>query len=173
MGDFNAKLGCRKEESEDKMGGYGYGDRNGRGEMLMAYLEEQKLYAMNSFFKKKPQRKWTWTAPNGETKNEIDYVLTKTKEIVKDVTVLNNFSTGSDHRLVRTKIAINLKMERYLKIKRRNPIKIDTRKLSENGEKYRNLLETTLCPRIQESLTINEMNNIITDKMMKAGGGKE
>ena len=40
---------------------------------------------MNTFVKKKPTRKWTWKGPNGETKNEIDFILANNQEIVKDI----------------------------------------------------------------------------------------
>lgn len=58
---------------------------------------------MNTFFKKKPQRKWTWLSPDGKTKNEIDYILTTLKHSILDTTTLN-VSFGSDHRLVRAKL---------------------------------------------------------------------
>ena len=37
------------------------------------------LYCMNTFFKKTPQRKWTWRSPNGSVKNETDYILTNNR----------------------------------------------------------------------------------------------
>lgn len=67
--------------------------------MSLADLEKHKLSAMN-FLKKISQ----------SDEKEIEYVLTKAKEVVKDVSVINNFSTGSGHGLVRTKVLINLKI---------------------------------------------------------------
>ncbi|XP_072028539.1 uncharacterized protein [Amphiura filiformis] len=61
---------------------------------------------------KKPSRKWTRRTPNGTTKNGIGFILSDKQHIVTDVSVLNKFNTGSDHRLVRTKIHINMKLER-------------------------------------------------------------
>lgn len=64
---------------------------------------------MNGFFKKSPQRKWTWASPDGVTRNEIDFIITNNRNMVHDVSVLNNCSIGiSDHRLVRVKITIHL-----------------------------------------------------------------
>lgn len=37
--------------------------------------------------------------PEWLAKNEIDFIITDKKHIVKDVTVLNKFVTGSDHRM--------------------------------------------------------------------------
>lgn len=67
---------------------------------------------MNTFFKKNPNRKWTWISPDGRTRNEIDFILANRNYIIQDVNVLNKFHTGSDHRLVRTKLVVNQKFER-------------------------------------------------------------
>lgn len=71
--------------------------------MLLDFLLQHRLYAMNTFFKKAPHRKWTWSSPDGVTKNEIDYIITNKREIVNDVTVLNKLLTGSDNRMVRAR----------------------------------------------------------------------
>lgn len=112
IGDFNAKLGSKEDGSEFALGHYGYGERNDRGTTMLQFLLHEKMYAMNSFFKKKPQRKWTWHSPDGNTKNEIDYIITNKQDIVQDVTVINKCSIGSDHRMVRAKVNINIKRER-------------------------------------------------------------
>lgn len=117
IGDFNAKLGHKEDETETSLGTHGFGERNERGQTLLEFLLQQNLFAMNSFYRKTPQRKWTWASPDGSTKNEIDFIISNRKEIVRDVTVLNKFSIGSDHRLVRSKISINIKNERRKLIK--------------------------------------------------------
>ena len=88
MGDFNAKVGT-KQSSDTKVGNFGFGKRNKRGEKLVEFSEANRLFISNIFFKKPPQRKWTWKGPNG-TKNEIDYVLSNNREILQDVSVLNS-----------------------------------------------------------------------------------
>ena len=44
---------------------------------------------MNTQFQKKAGRKWTWRSPDGNTKNEIDYIMTDKPSMVTDVTVIN------------------------------------------------------------------------------------
>ncbi|KAK5642795.1 hypothetical protein RI129_008962 [Pyrocoelia pectoralis] len=101
MGDFSAILGRQLDDSESYVGKYGLDERNDRGNMLTHFLKDQKLFAMNTFYDKKSQRKWRWIGPNnGQTKNEIDYILSS-KKLSQDVTVLNSFNTGSDHRIIR------------------------------------------------------------------------
>ncbi|CAK1587865.1 unnamed protein product [Parnassius mnemosyne] len=75
MGDFNARLGTR-ENGELKVGKFGIGQRNSRGQQLTDFMEKEGLFMMNSFFQKRPHRKWTWSSPDGSTKNEIDFIMT-------------------------------------------------------------------------------------------------
>lgn len=79
---------------------------------MLNFLRREEMYCMNSFYRKPPQRKWTWRSPDGATKNEINYVLVSDKRMCTDVSVLNRFSTGSDHRLVRAKVCIDTRLER-------------------------------------------------------------
>ena len=110
MGDFNAKVGT-KQSSDTKVGNFGFGKRNKRGEKLVEFSETNRLFISNTFFKKPPQRKWTWKGPNG-AKNEIDYVLSNNREILQDGSVLNRFKISSDHRMVRCKLKLNTRLER-------------------------------------------------------------
>ncbi|KAJ0175113.1 hypothetical protein K1T71_009254 [Dendrolimus kikuchii] len=116
MGDFNAKVGVQKCD-EPIIGPYGLGRRNHRGQMLVNFLEMQGLFLMNSFYKKKPQRRWTWQSPDTVTRNEIDFIMADKKHIFRDVSVVNRFNTGSDHRLVRGTLNINFKAERLRLVK--------------------------------------------------------
>lgn len=118
MGDFNAKVGVQIC-GESAVGSHGFGSRNHRGQMLVNFLEREGLFLMNSFFKKQPQRKWTWQSPDTMTKNEIDFIMTNKKHIFRDVSVINRFNTGSDHRLVRGSLNINFKAERFRLMKAR------------------------------------------------------
>ena len=63
-------------------------------------------------FQKKAGWRWTWTSPNGVTKNEIDYILANRPDIVKDVTVINQIYIGRDHRLVMSNIKLDVEGER-------------------------------------------------------------
>ncbi|XP_030747799.1 craniofacial development protein 2-like [Sitophilus oryzae] len=117
-GDFNAKMGTKSYPTETSLGGFGLGDRNERGETLLGFLLQNNLFQMNSFFQKRSARKWTWKSPDGRTKNEIDFIITDKRHIVKDLTVLNKLTTRSDHRLVRARIELNTGKERLKMIKK-------------------------------------------------------
>ena len=90
---------------------------------------------MNTFFKKKPTRKLTWKGPNGETKNEIYFNLANNQEIVKDISVLSQFNTGSDHRLVRVKIKINMHLERPRLVRKKTP-QVNLQNIQQKADDY-------------------------------------
>uniref|UniRef100_A0A914WU64 Endonuclease/exonuclease/phosphatase domain-containing protein n=1 Tax=Plectus sambesii TaxID=2011161 RepID=A0A914WU64_9BILA len=101
LGDFNAKVGMQ-QPYERSIGKFSYGNRNERGHMLIDFCEDLQLRVFNSFFKKRIGRKWTWRSPNGQTKNEIDFVLAPhNSTYIKDVCVVASFNFYSDHRLLR------------------------------------------------------------------------
>ena len=73
MGDINAKVGeCEKSSIT---GGFGLGNRNDAGECLMEFCEEKNLKIMNTCFNQPKRRLYTWTSPDGKTRNQIDYIL--------------------------------------------------------------------------------------------------
>ncbi|KAF2880494.1 hypothetical protein ILUMI_25681 [Ignelater luminosus] len=48
----------------------------------------------------------------GKTKNEIDFIIANRKDTIQDVTVINKFTTRSDHRVFRSKLTTHIKKER-------------------------------------------------------------
>lgn len=168
MGDFNAKLGRKQDEAESSLGDHGYGERNERGCKLLNYIQQHELLALNSFFNKKPQNKWTWISPDGKHKNEIDYCFTNNRKIVQDLSVLNNFTTGSDHRMIRAKVALNIKKER---IKLMSRTKCNKWVTPENLESYQNKIAEVLG-EIKHSedgdIDIEELNASIGNSIKSA-----
>lgn len=165
MGDFNAKVG-KREQGEKYVGEHGLGIRNNSGDQLVNFATLNKLYVMNTYYKKKPQRKWTWRSPNGNTKNEIDYILTNQANIFTDVSVMNHVNCGSDHRMVRSTVKLNFQIARNkLFNKKKPPLKIE----SQNISKYRDLITAGLSGnQILARDDINIKNNILTDSVIKA-----
>ena len=126
----------------------------------MEFSEANRLFISNTFFKKAPQRKWTWKGPNG-TKNEIDYVLSNNRAIMQDASVLNSFKISSDHRMVRCKLKLNTRLERK-KLIRGKPSVLDL----ENLGKHRQTFEIELSNRfsaleeLEDEEDINSRNKI-------------
>ena len=125
---------------------------------------------MNTFFKKRLHRRWTWISPNGVTNNEIDYILTYKPQTFTDVSVINSVNTGSDHRMIRGSMTINTRLERARLIKR--PNKANAVALSAKATEFRLLLTNkfeafdsapsddidTCCDSITSSITEAALN---------------
>ncbi|CAH2228413.1 jg2166 [Pararge aegeria aegeria] len=107
MGDFNAKIGKAKPGESLIIHKYGYGTRNKRGEALIDFAHEKNLPILNTFFKKKEKRKWTWRSPDGSTKNEIDFILSNLKNSISNIEIID-LLFSSDHRLVRATVRLQI-----------------------------------------------------------------
>ncbi|XP_063391796.1 uncharacterized protein LOC134677293 [Cydia fagiglandana] len=101
MGDFNGKIGTQQQGEEATIGNYGIGKRNGNGERVVSMAKENNLALLSSFFKNKPERKWTWKSPDGVYKNEIDHIATNQRKVFMNVEVINQFNFYTNHRMVR------------------------------------------------------------------------
>lgn len=139
-GDFNAKLGTGKP-GEKFIGSFGLGTRNERGDLLAEFAERERLYVMNSFFKKRCGKRWSWHGPDKRIKNEIDFILTDCKRLVQDVETIGKkfFDTSSDHRPVRARIVINLRNERKIRAKSNHSRKKELL----NETKFQNAIDNT------------------------------
>ena len=72
-GDWNAKVGS--QEIPGVTGKFGLGVQNEAGERLREFCQENGLVIANTFFQKHKRRLYTWTSPDGQYKNQIDYIV--------------------------------------------------------------------------------------------------
>ncbi|XP_028026005.1 craniofacial development protein 2-like [Bombyx mandarina] len=105
MGDFNAKIGKPRHEEFLVTEPFGLGTRNEIGQKLIDFALETKTAIMNTYYYKKPNRRWTWRSPSDKYKNEIDYILSNIPQKFHNVEVLN-INYPSDHRPVRATISL-------------------------------------------------------------------
>ena len=126
MGDFDAKVGGQTNTSERATGCFGLGQRNERGDTLVEWATSKNFKIMNTQFQKKAGRRWTWRSPDGNTKNEIDYIMTDKPSLVTDVTVINRFNIGSDHRMVMGSIRLTTRAERRKLLNKNTRTIVDT-----------------------------------------------
>ena len=63
---------------------------------------------------------------DGNTKNEIDYIMTDKPSMVTGVTVLNRVNIGSDHRMVMGSITLNTRAERRKLLNKNTRTRVDT-----------------------------------------------
>ena len=73
IGDWNAKVGS--QEIPGVTGKFGLGVQNEAGQMLTEFFQENALVITNTFFQQHKRRLYTWTSPDGQHRNQIDYIL--------------------------------------------------------------------------------------------------
>ena len=73
IGDWNAKVGS--QETPWVTGKFGLGIRNEAGQRLIEFCQENALVITITLFKQHRRRLYTWTSPDGQHRNQIDYIL--------------------------------------------------------------------------------------------------
>ena len=73
IGDWNAKVGS--QETPGVTGKFGLGIRNEVGQRLIEFCQENALVITNTLFQQHKRKLYTWTSPDGQHRNQIDYIL--------------------------------------------------------------------------------------------------
>ena len=73
IGDWNAKVGT--QELPGVTGKFGLGVQNEAGQRLIEFCQENTLIIANTLFQQHKRRLYTWTSPDGQHRNQIDYIL--------------------------------------------------------------------------------------------------
>ena len=73
IGDWNSKVGS--QEITRVMGKFGLGVQNEAGQRLTEFCQENALVIANTLFQQHKRRLYTWTSPDGQYHNQIDYIL--------------------------------------------------------------------------------------------------
>ena len=73
IGDWNAKVGS--QETPGITGTFGLGVQNEAGQRLIEFCQENALVIANTLFQQHKKTLYTWTSPNGQYQNQIDYIL--------------------------------------------------------------------------------------------------
>ena len=77
IGDWNAKVG--NQEIPGVTGKFGLGVENEAGQRLTEFCQENTMVLANTLFQHK-RRLYTWTSPDGQHRNQIDYILCRDGE---------------------------------------------------------------------------------------------
>ena len=73
IGDWNAKVGS--QETPGVTGKFSLGVQNEAGQRLIGFCQENTLVIANTLFQQHKRRLYTWTSPDGQHQNQIDYIL--------------------------------------------------------------------------------------------------
>ena len=73
IGNWNTKVGSQKIPGvTDK---FGLGVQNEAGQRLTEFCQEKALVIANTLFQQHKRQLYTWTSPDGQYRNQIDYIL--------------------------------------------------------------------------------------------------
>ena len=109
IGDWNAKV--RSQETHGGTGKFGLGVQNEAGQRLIEFCKENALVIANTLFQQHKRRLSTWTSPDGQHRNQIDYILCsqRWKSSIESAKTRLGADCGSDHELLIAKFRLKLK----------------------------------------------------------------
>ena len=98
-GDWNAKVGS--QETPGVTGKCGLGVQNEAGQRLTKFWQENALVIANTLFQQHKRRLYTWTSPDGQQRNQIDYILCsqRWRSCIQSAKTRPGADCGSDHEL--------------------------------------------------------------------------
>ena len=109
IGDWNAKVGS--QETPGVTGKFGLGIRNEGGQRLIEFPQENALVITNTLSQQHKRRLYTWTSPDGQHQNQIDYILCsqRWRSSIESAKTRLGANCGSDHELLLPKLRLKLK----------------------------------------------------------------
>ena len=106
--DWNAKVGSI--EITKITGKFGLGVQNEAGQRLTEFCQENALVIANTLFQQQKRRFCTWTSPECQHRNQIDYILCSQKwSSIQLAKTRPGADCGSDHELFIAKFRLKLK----------------------------------------------------------------
>ena len=109
IGDWNAKVGS--QEIPGVTGKFGLGVQNETGKKLTEFFQENALVRANTLFQQHRRRFYTWTSPDGQYWNQIDYILCsqRWRSSIQLAKRRWGADCGSDHECQIAKVRLQLK----------------------------------------------------------------
>ena len=109
IGDWNAKVGS--QEIPGVTGKFGFGVQNEAGQRLTEFCQENTLVIVNTLLQQHKTRLYTWTSPDGQYQNQIDYTLCsqRMRSSILSAKMRPGADCGSDCELVIAKFRLKLK----------------------------------------------------------------
>lgn len=133
MGDWNAKVGKQMPGEGGIVGSHALQtERNDNGERFVSSCAANNMAIVSTQFKHKDIHKYTWTSPDGRTRNQIDYITVngKFRSSIHNARAYRGADVGSDHNLV--VCDMKLRLQKVYKPASQT-VKFDTRKLKNSA----------------------------------------
>ena len=109
IGDWNATVGS--QEISGVTGKFGLGVQNEAGQRITELCQENTLIIANTLFQQHKRRLYIWRSPDGQYRNQIDYVLCsqRWRSSIQSAKTRPGADCGSNHELLIAKIRLKLK----------------------------------------------------------------
>ena len=109
IGDWNAKV--LSQETPGITGKFGLGIQFEAGQRLIVFCQENALVIANSLFQQCKGRLYTWASPDGQHRNQIDYILCsqRWRSSIQSAKTRPGADCSSDHELLIAKFRLKLK----------------------------------------------------------------
>ena len=105
---WNAKV--RSQETPGVTGKFSLGIQDEAGQRLMEFCQENAPVVANTIFQKHKRRLYTWTSPDGQNQNQLDYTLCSwTWSSIQSAKIRLGTDCGSDHELLIAKFRLKMK----------------------------------------------------------------
>lgn len=134
-GDLNGHIGTDRNDYEDVMGYFGYGNRNDEGITILDMCKNQSLKILNTLFKKDREKYITYKSGGAET--QLDLVIVKRMRglCVLDCKAIPGEACLTQHRLVRADLKImNFKKKKWRGIKKLKTWKLKCKETRDDFE---------------------------------------
>ena len=148
------------------VGNAGLGERNERGHLLVEFAMSNQLAIKNTMFQKHPRRLYTWTSPDGKTKNKIDYIMIEKRwsSSIQNVTTKRDADCDTDHELLVATLKIRLKCKKKTDL----PIRYNVQDISQDFKvEIRNRFKVLL-----EHIAEKCLDEIANEKYIHGNSGK-
>ena len=109
IGDWNAKIGS--QETPGVTDKFGLGVQHEARQRLIEFCRENTLVIANTLFQQHKRRLYTWTSPDGQQWNQIDYILCsqRWRSSIQSAKTRLEVDCGSDYELLIAKFRVKLK----------------------------------------------------------------
>ena len=109
IGDWNAKVGS--QEIPGVTGKFGLRVQNEAGQRLIEFCQKNALVIANTLFQQHKRTLYTWTSPNGQYQNQIDYILCSLswRSFIQSAKIRLGGDCGKEHKLLIAKFRLKLK----------------------------------------------------------------
>ena len=104
---INAKVGS--QDTTEVTGKFGFGVWNEAGQRLIEFCQENTLVIADTLFPQHKRRLYTWTSPDGQHGNQIDYILCsqRWRSSIQSAKTRPGADCGLDHEFLIAKLRLN------------------------------------------------------------------